>query len=282
MRTILEILKLSTDYLGQKNIEHPRRQAEELLAEITGLSRMDLYLEFNRPLSEEELIKCREWLRRRGQREPLQYIAGAVDFFDCRIKVTQDVLIPRQETEILVEKIAKELSERSLNEQVLLDLCCGSGCIGIALKKKFPALRVFLSDLSEKALALAEENASANQVEVEFFQGDFLTPFQSQLVNFIVCNPPYISENEYEHLSAEVKDYEPKLALVSGVSGLEFYDRLSKELPFYLKPLGKAWFEIGDGQGEAVKKRFTASCWKSCAYERDWSGRERFFSLEIE
>lgn len=282
MRTVLEILKLSTDYLQQKNIESPRRQAEELIGEVLGLSRMDLYLEFGRPLTEEELEKCRTWLKRRGCGEPLQYISGALDFFDCRIKVAPDVLIPRQETEILVEKIAKELSGVSLEGKVLWDVCCGSGCIGIALKKKFPNLNVILSDISDKALAIAKENATNNGVEVKFFQGDLLAPFQDQRADFVVCNPPYISEKDYQGLEIEVKGFEPKLALVSGDSGLEFYDRLAKELPRHLKSFAKVWFEIGDGQGEMIKNMFNHSCWTRCLHEADWSGRERFFSLEIE
>lgn len=284
MRTVLEVLKLSTDYLQQKNIVNPRRQAEELLGEALGFGRMELYLEYSRPLKEEELLKCREWLKRRGQGEPLQYITGSLDFFGCRIKVVQDVLIPRQETEILVDKIAKELSSHSLEGKVLWDVCCGSGCIGIALKKKFPSLTVVLSDISEKALAIAKENAYENATKVELVCGDLFAPLSlaGNKADFIVCNPPYISENEYETLEREVKGYEPKLALVAGDSGLEYYIRLSSELPSVLASSGKVWLEIGDSQGAKVKKIFNAPCWIHVCCEHDWSGRERFFSLEIE
>lgn len=284
MHTVLEILKLSTDYLQQKKIVNPRRQAEELLGEALGFGRMGLYLEHSRPLTEKELIKCREWLKRRAQGEPLQYITGCLDFFDCRIKVAQDVLIPRQETEILVDKIAKELSSSQLEEKVLWDVCCGSGCIGIALKKKFPSLRVVLSDISEKALAIAKENASDNGVDVEFVCGDLLAPLSlaGYKADFVVCNPPYISESEYETLEIEVKDYEPKSALVAGSSGLEFYQRLGGELPTVMAPSGRVWLEIGDGQGTKLKEIFNAPYWTQAHCEHDWSGRERFFSLEIE
>jgi release factor glutamine methyltransferase len=300
MRTVLEILKLSTDYLQKKNIQHARRQAEELLGEALNLGRMGLYMEHARPLTEQELEKCRTWLKRRGQGEPLQYIVGEMDFFNCHFKVNQDVLIPRQETEILVDKIAKELSSENLEGKVLWDICCGSGCIGIALKKKMPALKIVLSDISEKALAVAKENAASNGVEVEFMHGDLLTPFNlktevqdllsssagsklnRQKANFIVCNPPYISESEYENLEIEVKEFEPKLALVSGASGLEFYVRLCQSLPYYLEAKGKVWFEIGDGQGEEVEKIFNNPIWVRSIYEKDWSERHRFFFLEIE
>jgi release factor glutamine methyltransferase len=284
MRTILEILKLSTDYLQQKNIEGARRQAEELLGEALGLGRMGLYLEHNKPLTESELSKCRDWLKRRGQGEPLQYITGSLDFFGCRLKVTSDVLIPRQETEILVDMIAKELSSSDLTGKILWDVCCGSGCIGIALKKKFPALKIILSDISEKALAVAKENAADNAVDVEFICGDMLAPFIhiGAKADFVVCNPPYISAADYEILEIEVKNYEPKSALVAGASGLEYYTRLGNDLPKALTPGGKTWLEIGDRQGMKIKEIFSASCWTRACCQLDWSGRERFFSLEIE
>lgn len=287
MHTVLEILKLSTEYLRQKNIANPRRQAEELLGEALGFGRMGLYLEYNRPLTEKELSKCRDWLKRRSQGEPLSYIIGSLNFFGCPIKVNSHVLIPRQETEILVDNIAKELSNVSLEGKILWDVCCGSGCMGIALKKKFPALRVILSDISEKALAIAQENAKDNGVEVECLWGDLFAPFNrselgNQKTHFIVCNPPYISESDYETLEIEVKRFEPKLALVAGSSGLEYYVRLGNELPSVLTSQGKAWLEIGDGQGAKIKEIFKSPCWTHACCQHDWSGRERFFSLEIE
>lgn len=284
MKTILEILNLSTEYLQQRNIKNSRRQAEELLGEALGIGRLGLYLEFDRPLNDEELARCRLWLQRRAKGEPLQYISGYVNFFNCRIKVNPDVLIPRQETEILVDKISKELACETLENKILWDICCGSGCIGIALKKRFPQLTVCLSDISQAALATTEENAQSNDVQVELVKGDFCKPFKEKekRADFIVCNPPYISENEHQTLEIEVREYEPKLALVSGKTGLEFYKRLADDLPALLKPHGKAWFEIGDGQGAALHEIFQAPCWKKREVENDWAGHQRFFSLEIE
>lgn len=282
MRTILEILNLSTDYLTRKGIVQPRLQAEELISQALGLKRMDLYLQFDRPLIDEELIKCRAWLQRRGQGEPLQYIHGQVEFFDCVIKVTPAVLIPRQETEILVDKVAKALAQETLAGKILWDLCCGSGYMGIALKKRFPELTVCLSDISSDALAVAAENARNNEVEVELLKGDLLAVFKDRRSDFIVCNPPYVSEKEFSTLDTEVREYEPRQALISGRTGLEFYERLARELPPYLNPGSKIWFEIGTGQGKAVQKLFQDPFWKKCRVENDWSGHERFFSLEIE
>jgi len=282
MRTVLEVLHLSTDYLKQKGIQNSRRQAEELLGEVLGIGRMQLYLDFERPLSDQELERCREWLKRRGQGEPLSYIRGSVEFLGCCIKINRDVLIPRQETEILVSKVVEELSKRDLENKVLWDICCGSGCIGIALKKHFPKLQVSLSDISPAALAVAKENAEANSVNVECLHGDLLEPFKGRLADYIISNPPYVAEEEIATLEIEVRDYEPKIALSGGVSGLDFYRRLSKDLPKALKQGGMAWLEIGDGQGTALLEMFRDSPWKSAKVERDWSGRERFFSLEIE
>jgi release factor glutamine methyltransferase len=282
MKTILEILILSADYLKRKGIAHHRRHAEELIADALKITRMGLYLEFDRPLTSVEIDTCRSWLLRRGKGEPLQYIRGEVDFFNCSVKVTPDVLIPRQETEILVDKIVKELETISLNDTVMWDLCCGSGCIGIAIKKRFPQITVILSDISPAALGVAKENAQKNGVEVGFLQGDLLIPFGTKRAHFLVCNPPYVAEHEFDGLDIEVRVYEPRLALLAGSSGLEFYQRLALILHHYLLPSGKVWFEIGDGQGEAVRQLFSKQPWKTCHLEKDWSGRERFFSLEIE
>jgi release factor glutamine methyltransferase len=279
VKTILDILTLSTEYLKQRGVDSPRRQAEELLADVLGIKRMQLYMEFDRPIVDEELSMCRDWLRRRGKGEPLQYIRGEVEFFDCVLKISPDVLIPRQETEILVDRIVQKLKDFDLKGKELWDICCGSGCIGIALKKRYPELNVVLVDICEKALDTASKNALANGVEVECLLGDLLTPLKERRADFVVCNPPYISEEEYATLDVEVSQYEPKKALVSGATGLEFYERLARELPSHLKPEAKVWFEIGKGQGNSLKKAFSDPFWKNCDVVNDWAGWERFFSL---
>lgn len=282
MKTILEILTLSTEYLKQRAIASPRRQAEELLADVLGVKRMQLYTEFDRPLGDGELERCREWLKRRAKGEPLQYIRGEVEFFDCVFKVTPDVLIPRQETEILVDRVAQVLAKEELSGKVLWDICCGSGCIGIALKKRFPALQVVLVDICDKALQVARDNAQRNGVEVECLLGDLFGPLQGKQADFVVCNPPYVTEDEYGELEIEVRAHEPKKALVSGKTGVEFYERLARELPAHFKAGGRAWFEIGRGQGAPLKEIFRAPNWKGCDVANDWAGCERFFSLENE
>lgn len=282
MRTVLEVLNLSSEYLEKRGIAHSRRQAEELLSEALKMGRMALYMQHDRPVTEEELERCRTWLKRRGQGEPLQYISGSVQFFDCEFRITPDVLIPRQETEILVDNIVKDLKTRSLANKVLWDVCCGSGCMGIAIKKRLPDLEVVLSDIWQPAVDVAAQNAALNEVNVELLQGDLLAPFTGRKADYIVCNPPYIAESEYAGLDIEVRDFEPKRALISGEKGLEFYERLAEDLPQFLNPGAKIWFEIGKGQGEGVKRAFQGGHWRAQKVECDWAGHERFFSLEIE
>lgn len=282
MKTILDIINLSAEYLQTRGIEQPKRQAEEVIADTLGLKRMQLYLEYDRPLIEQELDLCRKNLARRGGGEPAAYIRGFVEFYHCKIGVSSAVLIPRPETEILVDKIVKKLEQQELEGKILWDICCGSGCMGIALKKQFPQLQVVCSDLSKDALEIASQNASHNQIEIKFVQGDLFKPFQGQKADIVVCNPPYISERDYLTLDREVRDFEPKLALIGGPDGLQFYRRLAQDLPSYLNRGGKVWLEIGWEQGQHVSNLFKSSLWKACLLEKDWAGHDRFISLEIE
>ena len=275
MKTLNEILKLSTEFLQKKGIDRPRRQVEELLSYVLKLPRIGLYMQYDRPMNEQELIQLREALKRRAEGEPWQYIAGEVEFLGCRIQVTKNVLIPRQETEILADRILKELPSTPVE---IWDVCTGSGCIGIALKKKRPDCKVILSDISTEALAVARENAHQNGVDVELLQGDLLKPFQGN-ADIIVCNPPYISEKDFTQLDREVREWEPKTALVGGPSGYEVYEKLAAELPRYLKPSGKVYFEIGTGMGNQVKNLFQSSFWKSQEITQDWSSHDRYLIL---
>lgn len=282
MQSVLDILNLCTQYLQKRGIAGARRQAEELLCDALQTNRLKLYLDFERPVTQAELDKCRTYLNRRAQGEPLAYIHGFVEFYGCHLKVTPAVLIPRQETEILADKIVKQLMKEPVEGKVLWDICCGSGCLGIAIKKQLPGLTVVLTDLSLEAVEIAKENAKANQVDVEVLQGDLLVPFKGHKAHYVVCNPPYIAESEYEKLDPEVRRYEPKLALVGGVKGTEVYEQLAQELPHYLTPSAKIWFEIGYQQGDKIKNLFKGPNWKSQQVENDWAGHSRFFFLESE
>lgn len=270
MKTVNEILNLSIDYLKNKQIEDARRLCEELLSCALGLNRVELYMQFDRPIIDEELNKYREYLKRVSKNEPFQYVLGEVDFYSSKIKVDSRALIPRQETEILVDIISKQNPKG-----ILWDLCTGTGCIGIALKKKHPELSVTCTDLSKESLDLASENAKLNKVDVELLQGDLFEPLKGKKADWILCNPPYISKKEYEALDPSVKCFEPSLALIGGERGTEYYERIQKEILDYLNPNGKVYFELGSTQAKALKNLFSSG-----KLLHDWAGLPRFFTLE--
>jgi release factor glutamine methyltransferase len=275
MKTLGEILKLSTSFLEEKKIDRPRFSAETLLAHALKIKRVDLYMQFDRPLIDSEVAVFREFTRRRASAEPIEYILGEIDFYGCQIEVDARVLIPRQETEILAEHIAKRVKGKAL-----WDICTGSGCLGISLKKALPQLDVTLSDISKEALELAQKNGARNKVELKYLLGDLLAPFKDLSADVIVCNPPYISQSEYLSLDPSVSRFEPKLALVGGEKGTEVYERLAAALPDHLNPGGLVFLEIGAGQGEAVKKIFSGGPWIQKELLADWAGKDRFFFLE--
>jgi release factor glutamine methyltransferase len=278
MKTLGEVLTLTVDFLKEKKHARYRRTAEELIGHALKLKRMDIYMQFDRPVVESELESLRALLKRAVKGEPVEYITGEVQFYHCTIAVTPDVLIPRPETELLVDQACRQLKE----SKTAWDVCTGSGYIGIALKKAHPHLDVVVSDISEKALQLAKANAAMNGVEIELLLGDLLAPFAGRKTDAFLCNPPYVSSKEYLTLDRSVIDFEPKRALVGGEDGLEFYRRLEKDLPAYLNPHAKIFFEIGAGQGNALLSLFSGGRWKNGRIEKDWAGHDRFFFLEIE
>ncbi len=280
MKTLSEILSVSVEFFKEKGALRPRRLAEELIGHVLGIRRMDLYLQFDRPLLEEELVHLRSLAKRAIAAEPFEYITGRVCFYHCDIHLTTDVLIPRPETEILVDLACKKLKTKDLRGKIAWDLCTGSGCIGIAVKKSLPDLEMVLSDVSEAALGVAGKNAQVNQVKVELVQGDFLKPFEGRKADFIFCNPPYIAFKEYLGLDRSVREFEPKGALVGGEDGLEFYRRLKEGLPAHLNPGAQVFLEIGAGQGQALLGLFSCQGWKEVGIEKDWAGHDRFVFFE--
>jgi release factor glutamine methyltransferase len=282
MKTLGEVLLLSAGYLKERSVLSPRLSAEELLAFVLKLKRLDLYMLFDRPLDENELTTYRALLKRRAGGEPVEYITGEVEFASCHFEITPACIIPRQETEILFHDALIEIKKMEKKSLVAWDVCCGSGCLGIALKKKMAEIEVTLSDISDEALALARKNSEKNGVDLSFLKGDLLAPFEGKRADIVFCNPPYITEGEFPDLSREVRDFEPKRALVSGPTGLEFYQRLSRDLPRYLNPGAKVFFELGTGQGSALLELFSAPCWTRKNVKKDWADHDRFFFLEFE
>lgn len=212
--------------------------------------------------------------------KPLEYIVNRCDFLGCDLFVNQDVLIPRVETEILCETVINKINEQDFAPAVL-DLCSGSGAIGLSIKKNTSS-SVTLVDVCSKALSVAKKNAHQNNLDVTFIQSDLFKNIGGRQFDIVVCNPPYISSSDYESLDRSVKNFEPKKALVGGETGLEFYERISKNIEFFLKPGAKLYFEIGFDQQDSVKKIFSSPNFTNCCVKKDYSGHDRFFFLEFQ
>ena len=275
MRNVRDLIKFSTQYLQKRGVKEPRYNGEVLLAPLLQCKRWELFLRYDYLVEEEIIEKYRVWVARRGRREPLEYIIGKLEFVECIIAVRPGVFIPRRETELLVMFVLQEVADGA---HILWDLCTGSGCLGLGVKKKRPDLEVTLSDLSMQAITIAENNARANGLPVTTVCGDLLTPFLGKKADVVLCNPPYVTKEEYRFLEDEVRLYEPKEALIGGTS---YFERLAKELPFYLNPGAKVFFEIGAKQSEVMHCIFRNKCWKKRWCKRDWAGHDRFFFLEF-
>jgi len=279
MKTIKEIFLLSCEYLKKNGVENYKFSSEVIISKILNYKRLDIYLFFDKPLKNEELDKIRIFLKRR-LKEPLEYIFPKIEFYNCKLDIDENVLIPRQETEQLVDLIVKKLSlEKSLKNKNFWDIGTGSGCIAIAIKKRFPMLNVFASDISKKAILTAKKNALKNKVDITFFLGDLLEPFFGKFADFIVSNPPYVSFEEYNNISSYVKK-EPKIAFLSE-DGIFYYKKLENSMVDYLKKGAKIFFEIGYKQKKQVFSLFSKSHWTEKIVLKDFYGKDRFFFLEF-
>jgi len=248
MRSVLEIITASSDYLAARGIESPRLNAEHLIGYALGLPRMQLYLQFERPLMERELETIRVLLRRRAAHEPLQYIVGETEFFGLTLKVDARALIPRPETEYLVSLLTERLGTGEVPAPSrILDLGTGTGAIALALASHWDAAQVVALDASSDALALARENAERNGFgdRVAFLESDWFSALASNAearvgapFDLIVSNPPYLSAEEVAESLAEVKHHEPMRALSPGESGMEALRKIVAEAPRYLRGSG--------------------------------------------
>lgn len=283
MITVLEVIKLSTEYLQKKDVESPRANAEILLAEILKCKRLELYLSFDKPLAENEVQNYREAIRKRGLRIPLQYIVGNVEFYGLKLIVNENVLIPRPETELIVERIINE-SDKSANLKIL-DIGSGSGNISLSLSKNLPNSKVIAIDISENALAVAKQNAELNllQERVEFRLFDIMKDGLNSLGKYdlIVSNPPYVSENDYYDLEPELKNHEPKIALSDNSNGVSFYKRIIEVSDQILNKPGKIYFELGLGQSKQVQNIFEQKGFNKIKMTKDYSGIDRIICGEL-
>jgi release factor glutamine methyltransferase len=276
MLSVLEIIQKTTDFFAAKGVESPRLNAEILIGHALGLKRMQLYLQFERMLAEAELDKIRPLVRRRGQREPLAYVVGETDFCGLRLKTDRRALVPRPETEGLVELVMQKCA---LPPARILDLGTGGGCIALALAKAFPEARVTAVDTSEDALALARENATATclAARVQFLNSDWYAALLAgDKFDAIVANPPYLTAAETAETEPEVRTFEPVLALTAAEDGLAALRVIVAGAPTQLAPGGLLAVETGIAQHAALLRLIEAAGLRECSSHRDLAGRDRY------
>ncbi len=273
--TVLSMLKWATNYFEEKGIRNPRFSIEWLLSHILEVKRLDLYLIFDRPLDDEDLAKLKPLIKRRALHEPLQYITGETDFLNAVITTKAGVLIPRMETEHLVELILDKHSDKK--KISVLDIGTGSGCIAIALKKNQPEWNVTATDISQYALNQANINARLNDVEIEFIKDDIFNSqaFSSdQQFDIVISNPPYILYDEKEGLDEEVKNFEPETALFCESIDM-MYGAIRDFSNIYLKQEGLLYLEIHEEKGEEIKSLFKSEKWEATVHQ-DYAKKDRF------
>ena len=280
--SLIEVLKWSTGYFEGKGIISPRLNSELLLGKVLALSRIELYLQHDRPLVPDELARIREVIRLRATRYPLQFILGCVEFIDLHLSVGEGVFVPRPETEVLAQRAlehGRTLSEGERGESLrILDLGTGSGAIGLYLASHLLGASVTVTDISKTALAYVRANARKNGLgNISAIMGNLFEPFDADrdlLFDLIVSNPPYIPSRVIPRLEPEVSRYEPKAALDGGTDGQEVIGRIIDEAPSFLREGAWLILEVGDGQAAGVKQRMEER-FSPVEIERDLSGIPR-------
>lgn len=277
--TIGSLVKWATDDFRARGIENPRLDAEVIVAFALGIDRTRVIIESMRPLEAGELTMLRELVKRRRSREPIAYLRGVREFYGRPFKVDPRVLIPRPDTEALVDVALARSTHVSLSMR-LLDLCTGSGCVAITLARQRPTAKVVASDISEGALMVARENAyRLGAYNVAFVEGDlFGAVGQGDRFDVITANPPYIASTEIPTLMADVRDFEPRLALDGGPDGLDLVRRIVTEAPAYLDTHGVLAVEVGAGEAPLTQSLFEARGFTDIRVERDYGKIERVVS----
>jgi len=279
--TIQKLLNWIIDYFTDKKIDSPRLSAELLLSNVLQLKRIDLYTQFDKPVPEEKLDVLHELVKRAGKHEPVNYITGKTEFFSIEFEISPDCLIPRPETELLVERAVEFLRSRGA-KKLVCDLCTGCGCIAVAIAKNVPSVDIIATDISDAALNIAAKNIEKHNLKnrIKLLCGDLFDPLIAQLdiakFDLIVCNPPYVSSSEYQALGRNVKDYEPKIALYAGDDGLDTYRKITEKVCDFLNPDADLILEIGYSQGPAVKELLEkTACFDEIKIEKDYQNNDR-------
>ena len=273
--TISSLLNWTVNYFKSKNIQSARLDAEVLLSHVLRQERIYLYVHFDEPMEQNELNKFREYVKKRAQHVPIAYIIGEREFMGLPFKVTKDTLIPRPDTEILVENVLNNVDKDK--EIEIVDIGTGSGAIILSLLVNLPKAQGKTVDISSKAIEVAKENAVNLQVNdrCEFFVGDLFAPLNDNKFDVIVSNPPYIPQKDIATLEDDVKEYEPVSALTDGGDGLSYYRRLLSEGKAYIKENGFIALEIGIYQSNDVKQIAMDNGWKNIKIIKDYAGIDR-------
>ena len=280
MPKLLEILNKTTDFFKQKGVPNAKLDAELIIAHILRCQRLQLYLQFEREMEEITLEKIRPLVKRRGDREPLQYIIGEVEWGNLKLKVDKNCLIPRHETEELWEMIGLEYKSSGKKPARILDLGTGSGALALALKKSFPSSEVVAVERSAETLQLALENAQANKLEVNFVEGSWFDHVEGKF-DLIVSNPPYLTEKEWESAEPEVKKYEPKAALVAASVGFADIETIIRDAGKFLNAGGQLWLEMGIDHAQHVREFSKDQGFERVNIIRDRTERNRFAQLVV-
>jgi release factor glutamine methyltransferase len=273
---VSEIKKWSIKHLELAGIENPLLDSELIISFFLKLNRLELNLHTIDEISFKQQNTIENAVIRRTRFEPIQYILGETEFYGLKIKVDNSVLIPRPETEYLVEKIIKE------NEipNCILEIGTGSGCIAIALKKHFSNSNITATDISELALKIANKNAENNSMQIKFQQSDLFENISGKF-DIIVSNPPYITKDEYDNLPEEILNFEPEKALLAEDKGLFFYKKILSQAKEFLKKNGKIYFEIGHEQGQKVKEIALDAGFNEIEIVKDLNGFDRIVRIEV-
>jgi release factor glutamine methyltransferase len=278
--TLIDVLRLSTTYLGDHGSTSARLDSELLCAQALGLRRIDLYLQFDRPLDEQELTSIRELVRRRGKGEPVAHITGTREFYGRPFRVTPDVLIPRPDTETLVQRAVSFLRDRPGAELGVADLGTGSGCIAITLGAEVPGMRVVATDVSPAALEVAGTNAASLGVEVAFIECSWADSLEGAY-DLIVSNPPYVTTEELAAVDRDVRDFEPRGALLGGDDGLDAYRSLLSSIRDHVTA-ARVMLEVDPRHADAVAALVGGTFPGATASPvPDLTGRTRVLDIEM-
>ena len=277
--TIGSLVKWATDDFRARGIENPRLDAELIVAHALGIDRMRVILDAGRPLEGAELAKLRDLVKRRRSHEPMAYLLGAREFYGLRFRVDARVLVPRPDTETLVDVALARTRHLSMSMR-LLDLCTGSGCVAIAIARQRPTAQVFATDLSADAIAVARDNAHRlGAHRIAFLQGDLFAPLQADMrFDIVTANPPYIASSEIPTLQPDIREFEPKLALDGGADGLDIVRRIVGGAAGALAKGGVLAMEIGAGQALATAELLGAAGFEDVRADRDLGRIERVVS----